>query len=184
MRNAQDTGLIRLSTKITLIACACFLGLTALILLFLMLFPIQREEMTRQLQVSTKPVATTAAVQTLPAAELHTEGPHTLSGWSASISGYDRTFEEFISGDEDEVSSEPTEWDPTVTTRVTTYDNDTPDDTRFVSTDLPQTYTETVDPGTPDEPDEPGLEPPPMPTQSPAQDSVPDDESSPDEDVD
>lgn len=184
MRNAQDTGLIRLSTKITLIACACFLVLTALILLFLMLFPIQREEKTRQLQVSTQPAVTTAAMQTQPVEGSHTEGPHTLSGWSASISGYDRTFEEFISGDEDEMSSEPMEWDPTVTTRVTIYEEETADDTRFVSTDLPQTHTETVIPDTPDEPDEPDIEPPPMPTQSPVQDPIPDFEPSPDEDVD
>ncbi len=187
MRNDHHTGSIRLSTKITLIACACFLALTALILLFLMLFPIQREEITRQLQVSTQPVETVPVIQTQPLDPLNTEGPHTLSGWSASISGYNRTFEEFEAGDEDEMSSEPTEWDPTVTTRVTTREDDTPDDTRFVSTDLPQTHTETVTPDTPDEPDEPDepdIEPPPMPTQSPVQDSEPDFEPSPDEDVD
>ncbi len=79
------------STKITIIACACFLAMTALILGFLMLFPIEpREQITMQ-----NPVQSTAQpepdVQTESAPEeewRNTEAPHTLSTWSASIEGH------------------------------------------------------------------------------------------------
>lgn len=87
------------STKMTIIACAAFLALTALVLLFLMLFPIEPEEKpTLQVNQPQQTAALTELPQeTAPPEEgRQTEAPHTLSTWSASIEGHSRSTNEYF----------------------------------------------------------------------------------------
>ncbi len=87
---------IQKSTKITVIVCACFLLLTTAALVFLMFFPYKPEQ-----EVIVQHIApeTTQNVQTeavmLPDDGQHTEAPHTLSTWSASIEGHSHSPEEY-----------------------------------------------------------------------------------------
>lgn len=90
------------STKITIIACASFLAVTALVLLFLMLFPIEKKQtpalQVNQPQQTAVPQATQEAPETQPFEDegRYTEGPHTLSTWSASIEGHSRSTNEYF----------------------------------------------------------------------------------------
>lgn len=87
------------STKITIIACASFLAVTALVLLFLMLFPIEPEETpTLQINQPQQTVMTEESTETQLSEDegLYTEGPHTLSTWSASIEGHTRSTDEYF----------------------------------------------------------------------------------------
>ncbi len=92
----MSTPKIQKSTKITVIICACFLLLTAAVLVFLMFFPYKPEQ-----EVIVQHIApeTTQNVQTeavmLPEDGQYTEAPHTLSTWSASIEGHSHSPQEY-----------------------------------------------------------------------------------------
>lgn len=92
----MSTPKIQKSTKITVVICACFLLLTAAVLVFLMFFPFKPEQ-----EVIVQHIApeTTQNVQTeavmLPENGQHTEAPHTLSTWSASIEGHSHSPNEY-----------------------------------------------------------------------------------------
>ena len=77
---------LRNSTKATVIACSVFLALTALILFFLMLFPIKIKDKSASLSApvleTTSTTATTKMKQVVPQT---TEAPHTLSTWGVSL---------------------------------------------------------------------------------------------------
>ncbi len=78
---------LRNSTKATMIACSVFLAFTALVLFFLMLFPIQIKERSATLSapVLETTVATTTTHKVIQVQDTGTEPPHTLSTWKASI---------------------------------------------------------------------------------------------------
>lgn len=83
------------STKITVIACASFLALTAVILAFLMLFPITPD--SQQALEHNDVQTTTASGETLPASEnwQNTEAPQTLSTWAATFENHTRSSNEY-----------------------------------------------------------------------------------------
>ncbi len=83
------------STKITIIACASFLALTAVILAFLMIFPITPKH---QQSLEQPPVQTmTVSEETQPSSEAwqNTEAPHTLSTWAATFENHTRSSNEY-----------------------------------------------------------------------------------------
>ncbi len=83
------------STKITIITCASFLALTAVILAFLMLFPITPNH---QQSLEQAPVQTTMVPEeTQPSSEAwqNTEAPHTLSTWAATFENHTRSSNEY-----------------------------------------------------------------------------------------
>lgn len=74
------------STKATVIACSVLLAMTAVVLFFLMLFPVKMRDKSAVLSA---PVVTeTTSTETLPAEIFITttkEPPHTLSTWAATV---------------------------------------------------------------------------------------------------
>lgn len=74
------------STKAILIACSAFLVVTASVLLFLMLFPIQAKDPVANLAVvTTETKSTTTRPQIEEWISTTKEPPHTLSTWGVSI---------------------------------------------------------------------------------------------------
>lgn len=173
---------LRKSTKITFIVCLCFLLLTAVVLLYFMMFPIEPDGQSASL---TAPSAeTTAPVETTAAPEdwVNTEAPHTLSEWSASVDGYTRFTGEYHpyvppTEDETEEASE-TEYEETGDTSETEASEETTADTIGEETTLDspesseydhsetQTITETVQ--QPTEPQPAETTNPPEPTETEA----------------
>lgn len=142
------------STRITIMGCACFLVTTALILVFLMFFPIIPEE---KHVITMSPVTTEPSgkeTQTYPVVEFDWEDmPHTLSTWSAGVDGFTRSLDEFTAT-ESETQTTGTEETTTAMDKTET-GTETDDTDMTYDTDvsgiytenppMPQTSTETVD---------------------------------------
>lgn len=165
------------STKVTVVACACVLALTAAVLLVLMFFPITPEERTVIVAPSTEPAATEAEEleweETAPEIdETEVELPHTLSTWSANINGFHRDVNEFKTVETTRDPFETTK-KTTTTTKATTKEAATlPTTDAGVPIDPGEnhetTYTQTVDdPSVVVVPPMPTEEPDPQPTQAP-----------------
>lgn len=138
------------STKTTVIVCGSLLVLSAAITLFLLFFPIQKED---QPTVVVEPVrhteySTTTAVTTAPESTT-SHGPHTLSTWNAGINGYSRSLDEFKeTEDPSSTTTDPRLWRETTTASSTAASNLSTSDApplSSVTTDMPQTVTTTVD---------------------------------------
>ena len=79
------------STKATVIACSVLIAVTAVVLFFLMLFPIQARDKSAALAAPI--IIETTTTEALPT-ELFTttkEPPHTLSTWAASVETIETT---------------------------------------------------------------------------------------------
>ncbi len=130
------------STIITLIACACFLTMVGMILLFLMMFPIDPKKYSAETPASTTQPVTEA--ETIPDTTEYVDDssgdPH-LSTWEAVIDGETKPIDEQY-GD-----SRP-DPDPVYTDAPPQYpENDVPDETELSSentTDSTQMVTETM----------------------------------------
>ncbi len=84
------------STKITLLACLCFLLLTAVVLFFLMLFPLDPSKDSVSLSAPAETTNDDEVQESTAEEGTNTEAPHTLSTWSASIDGYTKFTGEYI----------------------------------------------------------------------------------------
>ncbi|MBR0484104.1 MAG: hypothetical protein IJJ69_04890 [Oscillospiraceae bacterium] len=125
------------STKATVIACSVLLAMTAVILFFLMLFPVKMRDKSAVLSA---PVVTETAMteETLPAEIFLTttkEPPHTLSTWAATVETLTTTF------DPDETTDIPW-YDKIFTTSSVAYATDEYGST--VITTVPEEQNETV----------------------------------------
>lgn len=174
MRMPKILSGLQKSTIITILSCACLLALTALILVFLMLFPITPEQ-NISLQ-NTQPVQTEESTDAvLPSEEWqNTEAPHTLSTWSVSVDGHSHSPDEYwdymrSTTDESQESSEtafsettsleftePTEiWQESTTEHHEETGYSGMESSEYIHSDS-QTQTETVNP--PDVTDPPPTE--------------------------
>ncbi len=164
MKRTSKLEDLQKSTKLTLIGCACFLLLTALIVVFLMFFPIHQTDQTVIVRSASETEQTTVA-ETYYVEEFDwDELPHTLSTWSAGINGFHPDLDEFN-------QTEP----ETIQTLVTEAPIEEPEETFAEQestlipeqTDMPQTDTETV-PIPETQPEEPTAPPLPIETEEPA----------------
>ena len=85
MKLKELFGRLERPTQITLLCCACVLALAAVILLFLMLFPIQKRDKQVEAPGIIGTLATEETAASTTASSSQTEASHTLSTWSASI---------------------------------------------------------------------------------------------------
>lgn len=138
----MSTPKIQKSTKITVIICACFLLLTAAVLVFLMFFPYKPEQ-----EVIVQHIApeTTKAVQTeavmLPENEQQTEAPHTLSTWSASVEGHSHSPNEYW-----EYMRSTTTYESVFTEQPEFYESSEGEFTETAAESVPETeYSETAE---------------------------------------
>ena len=102
MKISRQFNVLHRSTKVTMVVCAVFVIITAIALFMLMLFPIHPKEPETIVLNRHAPVEPTAPIveteEELPETEpiiQQTEGVHTLSTWSANISGFKQDFNGF-----------------------------------------------------------------------------------------
>lgn len=101
MKKPNILSKLQKSTKITMVACAVLLTITMLVLMLLMLFPIKKEQQPilqinqPKQTIEVQEEETTATRP--PLLPMQTEGPQTLSTWSASIEGITRSTDEYLS---------------------------------------------------------------------------------------
>ncbi len=129
------SGLSR-STIITIIACACFLAMAGMILLFFMMFPIDLQQ--NSMQFSAEETTTASETSTEPVREetVQSEGDPELSTWEATIDGETKPIHEHF-GDSrpDDEPSDETE----------TQQTDVPEETMSVEM-TSESITDVVDP--------------------------------------
>lgn len=173
MKGFHQLDGLQKSTRMTLLACGCFLLMTALILLFLMFFPIVPEE--KQAVMVTPHVSLPEETkQTYEAVEFNwQESWRPLSTWSAGIDGFYRDIAEFTGTKPEETTQMTTS--ATVETHLSA-ETDIPEESGStgeeypVTPPMPQTTTETVNPNPPEPETDPPAEPEPLPaTEPPAQ---------------
>ncbi len=147
MKHSRITDGLQKSTKATLVVCSCILALTAATLLVLMFFPITPKErtviVTPVLSATTPPPGETTAFA-IASETVHTTRRITLSTWSANISGYSRSVEEFKNNNGG-TTADPFATKPTVTKKATTAVMTAP----AVSTSVTAQTSGVVDPNEP-----------------------------------
>ena len=79
MKLKELFGRLERPTQITLLCCACVLALAAVILLFLMLFPIQKRDKQVEAPGIIGTLATEETAASTTASSTQTEASHTLS---------------------------------------------------------------------------------------------------------
>ena len=89
------------ATKVTLVICATLLILTAIAALFLMFFPIQKEDTPTVVVEPARHTEYSATTATTAPLETTSTGRHTLSTWNAGVNGYSRSLDEFKGGTQD-----------------------------------------------------------------------------------
>lgn len=151
MRNDRWTDQLSSATKTTIVICGVLLVISAIITLFLMFFPIKKED---QPTVVVQPVrhteyAATTAITTQPETTT-SHGPHTLSTWNAGINGFWRSLDEFKTTASTLATTTATSplWRETTDTSSTSTEMSGVSDIVVISTnatDMPQTVTTTVD---------------------------------------
>lgn len=161
------------STRLTLLGCVCFLAVTALILLFLMFFPITPSE--KDVLTISRVTADQKDEETYPAIEFNWDDvQHELSTWSAGVNGFSRSLDDFTTTKPEETTMTGTSA-PAAETFVTSDMTDFSDDTSDMEyiPPFPQTMTETVKvdetepPAEQTEPPPVVAEPPTIPPQEP-----------------
>ncbi len=117
------------STIITVVACACFLAMVGMILLFLMMFPVSLDRYMAETPVETTQAPTeTAAPETTQPAE-DSESESQLSTWEAVIDGETKPINEHFGDSRPEYNDpghdDPPEYHPNDPTEVPTQDGST-----------------------------------------------------------
>lgn len=157
------------STRLTVLGCACFLAATALIVVFLMFFPVTPSD---KHVVTISRLTDNKEQQTYPAIEFNWDDvQHTLSTWSAGVDGFSRSLDDFTAT-EPETTTSGTVTVVTETEEIASDVIDASEDTGLteIAPPMPQTETETVKPDVtepPIETTEPPVmtDPPPPPEQ-------------------
>lgn len=165
-RGSKMDGLQK-STKLTLVGCACFLALTALIVVFLMFFPIQQTDQTIVVRSVSEPAQTTVA-ETYYVEEFDWDDlPHTLSTWSAGVNGFHRDLDEFNQTETKMIETTVEKITEAIQTEHEITVTEQESSIIPAQTDMPQTITETKPVSDP-EPEEPTAPPMPVMTDAPA----------------
>ncbi len=131
------SGLSR-STIITIIACACFLAMVGMVLLFFMMFPIDLQKNSMQLSAeeTTTTVTQPADESSVPEETVVSEGDPELSTWEAAIDGETKPiYEHFGDSRPDDEPSDETEF----------YQTDVPEETQIAEM-TSESVSDTVDP--------------------------------------
>ena len=153
MKKHQLLDGLQRSTRTTIWVCVGFLGATVLILIFLMLFPLQKEE---KVILTLPSSAQETQIATQEAVEFNWEdAPYTLSSWSAGIDGFYRSVEEYLTT-EPETETETTEM-TTAETQTEVNSDITTEEMLITDPPMPEsetTVTVTVPPVETDPPEE------------------------------